>query len=188
MSNENKRAREQLERMYGKESFIRKLKLREKYGEGHTYMAKNQVRKAVWYRGQQLTYHHILEKSKGGKATVENGALLSADDHQWFHKQSKERQQEMNEAFQTYKRGIKVNAVEITTGGVKSPQQITFDELGVGYVEISLEDNTEEDNQFLETYGSDEVEYQRYLEQRRQRKYMRFEKQYKTSVDLVEEK
>lgn len=174
MSNENKRVREQLERMYGKESFIKKLKLREKYGEGHTYMAKGQVRKAIWYRSQQLTYHHILEKSKGGKATVENGALLSADDHQWFHKQSKERQREMNEAFQEYKRSRQVNIAILTPEKVQKTQQITFDDLEVGYVEINLEDNTEEDKKFLELSEEEQKEYNRYLEQRRRETYKKF--------------
>lgn len=34
---------------------------------------------------------------------VENGALLSAENHAWFHKQSIEKQNEMNKAFQEYK-------------------------------------------------------------------------------------
>lgn len=32
-----------------------------------------------------LTYHHILEKRHGGKATWENGALLSARSHQYLN-------------------------------------------------------------------------------------------------------
>ena len=171
MSNENKRARQELERLYGKESFIKKLKLREKYGEGHTYMAKNQVKKAVWYRGQQLTYHHILEKSKGGKATVENGALLSADDHQWFHMQSKERQAEMNQAFQDYKRGVNITTFRADKVlKIQQAEQITFDELGVEYETIRLEDNTEEDREFLDvTEGMSEAEIREYEEYKRQR-------------------
>ena len=174
MSNENKRAREQLERMYGRECFIRKLKLRERYGQGHTYIAKGQVKKAVWYRSQQLTYHHILEKSKGGKATVENGAILSAENHEWFHKQSKQRQREMNAMFQAYKKGVNLRAVEMTLEGVKQHHQMTFDELGVGYVEIRLEDNTEEDKKFLELSEEEQKEYNRYLKQRRRETYKKF--------------
>ena len=174
MSNENKRAREQLERIYGKECFIKKLKLREKYGEGHTYIAKGQVKKAVWYRSQQLTYHHIKEKSKGGKATVENGAILSAENHEWFHKQSKQRQREMNEAFKEYKRTHRINIATLTTDGVKQSHQITFDDLGIGYEVISLEENTEEDKKFLELSEVEQKEYNRYLEQRRKETYKKF--------------
>lgn len=177
MSNENKRARQELERLYGKESFVKKLKLRERYGEGHTYMAKNQVKKAVWYRGQQLTYHHILEKSKGGKATVENGALLSADDHQWFHRQPKERQAEMNQAFQDYKRGVNVTTFRVDKVlQIQQAQQLTFDELGVEYDYIGLEDNTEEDMEFLELSEEEQAEYERYKAERNERVKKKFRK------------
>ena len=37
---------------------------------------------------------------------MENGALLSAENHEWFNKQSKEAQREMNELFQKYKQSI----------------------------------------------------------------------------------
>ena len=55
---------------------------------------------------KQLTYHHIREKQHGGKATVANGALLSAENHEWFNKQSKESQKQMNELFQKYKQSV----------------------------------------------------------------------------------
>ena len=175
MSNENKRARQELERLYGKESFVKKLRLRERYGEGHTYMAKNQVKKAVWYRGQQLTYHHILEKSKGGKATVENGALLSADDHQWFHKQSKERQAEMNQAFQDYKRGVNITTFRADRVlQVQQYHQVTFEDLGVEFETIELEDNTPEDEEFLQLSEEEQVEYEKYKAERYKRMCNKF--------------
>ena len=43
-------------------------------------------------------------KKDGGKATVENGALLSAENHNWFHRQSPQAQGYMNAIFQEYKR------------------------------------------------------------------------------------
>jgi hypothetical protein len=67
-------------------------------------------------------------RKDGGKANVENGALLSADNHSWFHQQPIQRQREMNDMFQELKREldhigieyvddletpIKVNAVSI---------------------------------------------------------------------------
>lgn len=67
----NKRAREELERLYGKECFIEKLHLR-KDDEPRKYTSKGQMKKM-----KQLTFHHILEKRNGGKDTVDNGALLS---------------------------------------------------------------------------------------------------------------
>lgn len=63
---------------------------------------------------KQLTYHHIREKQYGGKATVENGAILSEENHIWFNEQSKEAQKQMNELFQKYKHSVecKVEFVE----------------------------------------------------------------------------
>lgn len=93
----NKSVRKRLEKRYGKECFIEKLHLR-KVDKQTKYTSKGQKKKM-----QQLTYHHILERSKGGKATVENGALLSSENHSWFHQQSKEKQEQMNQIFQDYK-------------------------------------------------------------------------------------
>lgn len=111
----NKKAKEELIRLYGAECFIEKLHLR-KDDKPRRYTGKAQRK-----RMKQLTYHHIREKSKGGKATVENGALLSEENHQWFNKQSPEVQAAMNRRFQEYKKckvvftddldiGIKVEA------------------------------------------------------------------------------
>lgn len=33
----------------------------------------------------KLTYHHLIKKSKGGRATVDNGVQLIAEIHQWTH-------------------------------------------------------------------------------------------------------
>lgn len=93
----NKRAKERLIELYGAECFIEKLHLRIDK-EPRKYTSKGQMKKM-----KQLTYHHIREKSKGGKATIENGALLSAENHSWFHKQSPTEQARMNDIFQQYK-------------------------------------------------------------------------------------
>ena len=104
----NKRAKEKLIELYGAECFIERLHLR-KDTEPRKYTSKGQKK-----RMKQLTYHHIREKSNGGQATVENGALLSAENHEWFNKQSKEAQKQMNELFQKYKHSVecKVEFVE----------------------------------------------------------------------------
>ena len=96
----NKQAKEKLIRLYGAECFIEKLHLR-KDTEPRQYKSKGQYK-----RMKQLTYHHILECQSGGKATVENGALLSAENHAWFNKQSKEVQRQINELFQKYKQSV----------------------------------------------------------------------------------
>ena len=104
----NKKAKERLIQLYGAECFIEKLHLRVDK-EPRRYTSKGQYK-----RMKQLTYHHIRERQHGGKATVENGALLSAENHGWFNKQSKEAQRQMNELFQRYKASVecKVEFIE----------------------------------------------------------------------------
>lgn len=104
----NKRAKQKLIELYGSECFIEKLHLRVDT-EPRRYTSKGQRK-----RMKQLTYHHIREKQYGGKATVENGAILSEENHIWFNKQSKEAQKQMNELFQKYKHSVecKVEFVE----------------------------------------------------------------------------
>ena len=96
----NKKAKERLIQLYGAECFIEKLHLRVDK-EPRRYTSKGQYK-----RMKQLTYHHIRERQHGGKATIENGALLSAENHAWFNKQSEEAQRQMNEMFQQYKASV----------------------------------------------------------------------------------
>lgn len=95
----NKKVKEQMVRIFGKECFIEKLRLRDT--SGLTYKSKGQYK-----RMKSLSYHHVRMKSCGGKATIENGAILSVENHQWFHKQPKEEQERMNGMFQQYKRNV----------------------------------------------------------------------------------
>ena len=99
MSN-NKGIKKELIKRYGAECFIEKLHLR-KDKKPRRYTSKNQKK-----RMRQLTYHHIKMKKDGGKATVENGALLSAENHTWFHQQSSTIQGYLNAIFQEYKRQV----------------------------------------------------------------------------------
>lgn len=98
MSN-NRSVRERMIELYGAECFIEKLHLRK--DTERTYTGK-----AQYMRMKQLTYHHIQMRSKKGKTTVENGALLSLENHMWFHRQSSEDQRRMNGMFQKYKKAV----------------------------------------------------------------------------------
>lgn len=61
MSKSNKKAKQDLIILYGKECFIEKLHLRPDTERKYTG-------KAQYHRMKQLTYHHIQEKSKGRKS------------------------------------------------------------------------------------------------------------------------
>ena len=123
----NRQAKERLIQLYGAECFIDKLHLRQDNTPRH-YTGKAQMK-----RMKQLTYHHIQEKRNGGKATVENGALLSAENHEWFNKQTPEKQAELNRKFQEYKACKVVLVDELNLGidiraMVFEPQQLFREE------------------------------------------------------------
>lgn len=113
----NKSAKNKLIELYGEECFIEKLHLRPG-GYKEKYKSKGQYK-----RMKQLTYHHIVKKEHGGRATVENGALLSAENHSWFHKQTPTKQAELNRIFQEYKLGI----LEMHNGRVIQSQVLDLD-------------------------------------------------------------
>lgn len=131
----NKRAKEELIRRYGAECFIEKLKLR-KDVEPRKYKGKGQMKKM-----KQLTYHHIKMKKDGGRATVENGALLSAENHAWFHKQNSQDQAVMNVMFQEYKKHY------------QECQVVFVDELNLGFEIKAMEFHIDEREQKREKYN-----------------------------------
>ena len=153
----NKGAKQRLIKLYGKECFIDKLHLRT--DPAPTYTGTGQMKKM-----KQLTYHHIVEKSKGGKATLENGALLSVENHAWFNKQNKGSQAQMNKAFQDYKaqadkeraanKPLRIGAVSFSTQGIQQAKAIevpTFDN-PEDYIVIKADPMTPEDQAIYEAH------------------------------------
>ena len=125
MGKSNKKVKDALIRLYGNKCFIERLHLRDT--KGMKYKGCNQYKKM-----KQLTYHHIKMKSQGGKATIENGALLSAENHEWFHKQSKQDQEIMNNMFQELKREIDHKRVGVElVEDLDCPFEINCDEIWI---------------------------------------------------------
>lgn len=121
----NKSAKDALIRRYGNVCFIERLHLRDT--KGLKYKGCGQYK-----RMKQLTYHHMLEKSKGGRATIENGALLSEENHEWFHKQPKEVQRQMNDMFRELKRQIDRDECRVEyVEDVKCPFEAKFLEVDI---------------------------------------------------------
>ena len=131
----NKRAKEELIRIYGAECFIEKLKLR-KDVKPTRYKSKGQMKKM-----KQLTFHHIKMKKDGGRATVENGALLSAENHAWFHQQSYKDQTQMNAMFQEYKKQYQECEV------------VFVDDLDLGFAIKAMEFHIDEKEQKKDKYN-----------------------------------
>ena len=143
----NKKAKEMLIKKYGKICFIEKLHLRK--DSKRVYKSKKQKEKM-----KQLTYHHILEKQRGGQATVENGALLSAENHAWFHKQNEASKSYMNQLSQEYKRQIDLGvAIIIPAVGTIQTKKVEFD----------MDDYIE-----IETKNYNRAEYKRMMQNIRQ--------------------
>ena len=131
----NKRAKEELIRIYGAECFIDKLKLRID-PTPKRYKGKGQMKKM-----KQLTFHHIKMRKDGGRATVENGALLSAENHAWFHQQSSQDQAVMNAMFQEYKKQY------------QECQVVFVDDLDLGFEIKAMEFHIGEREQKKEKYN-----------------------------------
>lgn len=130
----NKRIRTKMEKIYGKKCMIEELGIR--------YIPSKTRRNIAGYKKwqDQIQYHHIRMKSKGGKATLENGSLLKGYNHQWLHKQPKEVQERINNQLQEYKLNF------VTLSGEE--QEIVFGEesgtvdleFGNDFIEIPLYD------------------------------------------------
>ena len=69
MSKSNKAAKEALIKLYGAKCFIDKLNLRN--DKDRKYTGKTQ-----YHRMKQLTYHHILEKSKRRKSNSREWSFI----------------------------------------------------------------------------------------------------------------
>lgn len=139
----NKAAKQALIKRYGNICFIERLKLRDTKGLKYTGCGQ-------YKRMKQLTYHHILEKSKGGRATIENGALLSTENHEWFHKQPKEVQRKMNNMFQELKREIDRQELRVEyVDEIECPFEASFAELfidkkGINIKKLKAEERAKE--------------------------------------------
>ena len=90
-------------RKYGNVCFIEELGIRDKkavQNEIKRYTSNKKQRQIL----DQITFHHIIERCKGGRATEENGALIRNISHQWFNRLPPDQQAQINALFQEYKR------------------------------------------------------------------------------------
>ena len=117
----NRSIKQKMIAKYGAECWIEKLHIR-KDDTPRVYKSKGQLKRA-----KQLTFHHIRERSKGGKATEENGAILSAENHAWFHKQPKEIRDKINQMFQDYKKTFGEDSIDSSCTGTNSSANLDYD-------------------------------------------------------------
>jgi len=108
MATSNKVAREKLIAIYGKKSMFQESGA-EKYIEGlkriRTYKKFLEKKK---FKGKkinlkQLQYHHMKHRSEGGRATVENGALVYDPEHSYMHSLPRQQEEIINNHIRQYK-------------------------------------------------------------------------------------
>lgn len=107
----NKRAREQLERQYGKGCMFKKARIEEKIKEKQTIKTyrrflqeKRFTAKKVKKYEKMMTLHHLKHCSEGGKTTVENGAVVNALAHMYMHSLPREQEEYINNELRRYKK------------------------------------------------------------------------------------
>lgn len=96
MSNDNKKIREQLERIYGRQCMLHKgLRI------------KGYSKSKIDYKGksirEQLTLHHIKPRSQGGATSIENGAVLCRGCHDFVEQTSEKNRKNINDLLKKYK-------------------------------------------------------------------------------------
>ena len=96
MSNDNKKIREQLERIYGAQCMLHK-----------GLHIKGYSKSKIDYKGrsirEQLTLHHIKPRSLGGATSIENGAVLCRGCHDFVEQTSEKNRKNINELLKKYK-------------------------------------------------------------------------------------
>lgn len=98
----NRRAREELEILYGARCML----------TGYTI---------------RLNYHHLKKKCEGGKETISNGAILNRTAHDFLHEQEHKDKQlynELNECLMLYKLCLELNETECLEEWEKVKEQV----------------------------------------------------------------
>lgn len=104
MSKDNKRTREKLEAIYGKQCMLHKGLNIKGYSKSKISYSGRAIR-------EQLTLHHIKPRSKGGATSVENGAVLCRGCHDFLEQTDSTTRAELNKLLIEYKK-LKVQKVD----------------------------------------------------------------------------
>ena len=176
MSNSNRSAKKELERIYGKGCFFNRAKVAEQIeamGGIKTFKVFVQEKR---FKGKpishQITYHHLKHKSEGGKATVENGANVEEVAHQYLHSLPRNQEEIINNML----REFKLNCIMMTGDGqVQEAQSISFN-FGEDVLVIPLYDNDERHNPEVARQQAKEREKAKHTkEYKKKKKYERLQ-------------
>ena len=176
MSNSNRSAKKELERIYGKGCFFNRAKVAEQIEEMGGIKTFKVFVKEKRFKGKpishQITYHHLKHKSEGGKATVENGANVEEVAHQYLHSLPRNQEEIINNML----REFKLNCVMMTGDGqVQEAQSISFN-FGEDVLVIPLYDNDERHNPEIARQQAEERERAKHTkEYKKKKKYERLQ-------------
>lgn len=144
MSSKNSKARKKLEKIYGKGCFMERAGIRKITG----------FKKDAYI----MTYHHMRHVSEGGKATVENGANLALENHEFLHSLPREEEEKINNEIRRWK----ANFILMNNGKVENRASLEFPDLtnDENCIIIKLEETTKE--QFEELQKQKENKRQKF--------------------------
>jgi hypothetical protein len=140
----NKRVKDELMRIYGKGCFFERAKVAERIAAMGGIKTYKSFLNGKRYNGQklskQLTLHHLQHRSEGGKTTIENGAVISEDAHQYIQSLPRDEEELINNMLREWK----INIIEMRGDGAIIQHQ-TFTPSASEYITIPLIENTEQD-------------------------------------------
>ena len=109
----NKRAREELEKLYGPGCMFKKANIEEKVEEKTKIKTYKKFIEERRYTGKiislyesQMHFHHLKHKAEGGNADIENGAIVNSLAHMYIHSLPREQEEFINNELREYKRQI----------------------------------------------------------------------------------
>lgn len=158
MSKDNKTARLELEHIYGKGCMFKRAGIDDRLkhsglkikGYKVFISEKHYTSKKIRQLEKIMTYHHLEHKADGGKATVDNGAVINELAHRYMHSLPREQEEIINDMLRDFKHSldIRVGIMSIDDKGVNMQQPVVISLDDFQYddcLTIPLEDNTKED-------------------------------------------
>lgn len=77
---------------------------------------------------EQITFHHLVERSKGGRSTTENGALIKWYNHEWLHSLNDKDKEDVNQKIREYKVNFLATHYDATGQVIENKGQIEMQE------------------------------------------------------------
>lgn len=137
MSKSNKKIRILLASIFGSGCMFRKAHVEqfiEKLGIIKTYKRfkaeQHYTSKKVKILEQRLTLHHLQHRSEGGKATIENGAVINELAHRYIHSLPRNQEEIINDYLREWKRQ-NYQEVSIELGDIEEPYEIETAEISI---------------------------------------------------------